>query len=64
MPAWDRRKIADRRDRAAFNTLSRSITRIMKGSQSGDGNIGSLTEYREKVRKLLIKPKEAGAYHF
>lgn len=47
-----------------FNTLSRSITRIMTGHKVRTAILAALTERREEVRKLHIKPKEAGAFHF
>lgn len=52
------------RRRAAFNTLSRSITRIMRGHKVRTAILAALTKHRKKVRKLHIKPKEAGAFHF
>lgn len=59
-------KITGRRDEKppTLNTLSRSITRIMRGHKVRTTISAALTRCRKKVRKLRIKPKEAGAFHF
>jgi hypothetical protein len=54
---------AARRWAPTFNTLSRSITSIMKGHKVRTAILAALTRHGKKVWKLLIKPKEAGAFH-